>query len=130
MNIPTELAKAERLIAAGKLEEAKEVVKGVLGEDKRNAQAWYLVNQCITDPRAKAESLRRALLSDPNHVKAKREFEAMNGLDILKPPSMSVPATPPAKANTRPLLLPVAGVLVLVVVVVGIVAFASTRTQP
>src|SRR5437868_4018291 len=116
MTIPTELAEAERLIAAGKLEEAKVVIRNVLAQDKRNAQAWYLVSQCISDPKAKAESLRRVLLSDPNHVQAKRDFETMHGLEILKPPSMSGPITVPAKHNRAPLHL-LSGIAVVLAVV-------------
>lgn len=131
MDIPSELIKAERLIAAGQLEEAKAVLRGILAQDKRNAAAWYLVAQSVADPRAKAEALRRTLLTEPDHPRAKREFEAMDGLAILQPPSMAkptpaVPSVPPNKvledaAPKRGLpLVPllISGGVVLVVVVV------------
>src|SRR5258706_678044 len=130
MNIPNELTKAEGLISVGKFDEAKVVIRGVLADDKRTAQAWYLVSQCISDPKAKAESLRRVLLSDPTHVQANREFDAMNGIAILKPPSMSVPSVQPVKRSASPLLLLGGGILAFVVVIGVIVAPLSTRNAP
>ena len=137
MDIPSELIKAERLIAAGQLEEAKTVLRGILAQDKRNAAAWYLVAQSVADPRAKAEALRRTLLTDPDHLRAKREFEAMDGLAILQPPSMAKPTPaapdmPPNKvledaAPKRGLpLVPllISGGMVLVVLI-GLVLVAS-----
>jgi len=136
VDIPSELSKAERLIAAGQLEEAKAVLRGILAQDKRNAAAWYLVAQSVADPRAKAEALRRTLLTDPDHPRAKREFEAMDGLAILQPPSMtkSTPATPdvpPRKTSADvtpkrripfvPLLIS-AGVVLVVLIGLALVA--------
>ena len=105
MDISSELSKAERLIAAGQLEEAKAVLRGVLAQDKRNADAWYLVAQSVTDPKAKAEALRRVLLIEPDHPRAKREFEAMDGWTILKAPSREeseMTPTPPTRTAAPP----------------------------
>ena len=62
MNNSSQLNQAERLIAAGQFEEAKHVLKAVLAQDRRHAEAWYLIAQCIDDPKAKAEALRRTFL--------------------------------------------------------------------
>ena len=139
MDIPSELSKAERLIAAGQLEEAKAVLRGVLAQDKRNADTWYLVAQSVTDPKAKAEALRRVLLIEPDHPRAKREFEAMDGLVILQPPSMTkstlaapdvlpekvlMNAAPKRRSPLVPLLI--SGGIVLV----GLVGLALVASRP
>lgn len=129
MDFSAQFAQAERLIAAGKLDEAKAVIRSVLAQDKRNAQAWYLASQCIDDPNAKAESLRRALLSDPTHARAKRDFEAMKGLEVLRPPSLSgVASEPEPRRASPPLLLVVGGGVVLLLVV--LVVLLQISRQP
>src|SRR5258708_37882685 len=119
MEFSAQLAQAERLIAVGKLDEAKAVIRGVLAQDKRNAEAWYLVSRCVDDPKAKAEALRRALLSNPNYTQAKREYDAMDGDAVLRPPSQATQRSPSRKP--LPLLLVGGGVISLVAIVVVLV---------
>src|SRR5579863_9559695 len=105
MDFSAQFAQVERLIAAEKCEEAKAVLRSVLAEDKRNAEAWYLASRCMDEPKAKAEALRRALLSNPAHPQAKRDFEAMKGMEVLRPPSATIAISKPARRASHPLLL-------------------------
>ncbi len=127
MDIDVALKQAQQLIAAGNCDEAKAVLRGVLAQNKRNAQAWYLVSLCMDDPRARAESLRRALLTDPSHTQAKREFEAMDGLTILRPPSLSA-SMPPRKRSSFPTFLLLRMSILVIAAVIG--GFILSRGQP
>ncbi len=128
MDISAQLKQTEQLIAAGKHDEAKAVLRAVLAQDKRNAQAWYLVSQCVDDPKAKAESLRRALLADPSHAQAKHEFDAMNGLEVLRPPSLYSNA-PTRRQAAWPWLVLGLAVLVILLLAGGLV-FLSVGQKP
>jgi len=89
MDFSSQLTAIEALIAASQKPEAVRRLRIILRQDPHNTQAWYLAAQSFDDPLAKAEALRRVLLGDPGHPKAKAEFEAMKGLELLKPPSLA-----------------------------------------
>jgi hypothetical protein len=139
VDISNELTKAEQLIRSGKLKEAKGVLRLVLSADKRNADAWYLASQCMPEPKAKAEALRRVLLIDPDHPRAKREFNGMNGIDILRPPSMAnipaspvveVPTNPVSKRPSRVFLLGGVVSVILALPIIGIVLLSRSSASP
>ena len=96
--MPATLNDVELLIQYGDRVQAQALLAHILKQDIRNAQAWFLLAECVTDPAQRQQCLTRCLAIDPNHTLARALLEA-------EPPTVSriveVPP-PPAPPPTRP----------------------------
>jgi len=95
--MPATLDDAAKLLNTGDLVRAQAAIAQLLKQDMRNAQAWFLLAQCVTDPRQRKQCLERTLALDP-HNQLAREL-----LNLLKPavlPIIEVPA--PSRPSIEP----------------------------
>lgn len=63
---------AHKLIEAGQLEEARDVLVDILYEDYDNVEAWLLLTQCPQDHEEYARAIREVLRISPENVEARR----------------------------------------------------------
>ena len=73
------LQQAVQLAKNGKTSEAIQFLKNYVRQHPKDARAWWLIANLISDPKVKQESLKRVLILKPDHSKAKAmlaKFEA------------------------------------------------------
>jgi hypothetical protein len=78
-------------IKEGKKAEAEALLIRILGNDERNADAWWLLANALTDPAEQAEALDQLLELRPNDEKAQK---MLSRLRLTPPPAPTPPARP------------------------------------
>jgi hypothetical protein len=73
---------AAALINRAQFAQAREVLAGQLRRNVRNAQAWFLLSQCVESDEQRRQCLRRVLALDPDHSLAVALLERLNSADI------------------------------------------------
>lgn len=69
------LVKAWLLYQDGESERAMEIVKDVLRNNPRSAEAWFVLAKVVEDRDKAIYSLRRVLSIDPQHLEAQQELQ-------------------------------------------------------
>lgn len=98
-DVRAQLVQAYNWIKEGKKAEAEALLIRILGNDEKNADAWWLLANALTDPAEQAEALDQLLELRPNDEKAQKMLARLR----LTPPPPSRPtAPPPAPARPTP----------------------------
>lgn len=66
------MAQAIQLIQQNQKQRAKAVIKQILEQDERNADAWYLMGLTLAEPTRRRAAFVKALRYNPNHVQARQ----------------------------------------------------------
>jgi hypothetical protein len=121
-----QLNNAREAISKGDKKTAKQILAGILNQDKLNADAWLLLADVLDDPQHRIECLKRVLQINPNNVSAKKRLD-----DLIKPASQNVNAAPvktnnPPKATTKKIKSrpPILIIIIIVVVLCFAIAYA------
>lgn len=77
-NVKQQLREAYNLIKAKQRQQAIEVLLPVLQDDEDNADAWWLLANCLTDPNDAREALDNVLRLQPEHEKAQKMLSAID----------------------------------------------------
>src|SRR5690606_34955836 len=96
------LKKSAELIRAGRLDDARNQLVGLLRLEPNNAQAWYLLSFVLDDPQRKQYALQQALKAQPDFERAQERLQQLRGELPAAPPSQPItpafsdtPAAPP-----------------------------------
>lgn len=103
--MPATLNDVELLIQYGDRVQAQALLAHILKQDIRNAQAWFLLAECVTDQEQRHQCLTRCLAIDPNHTLARALIEAESPAVspiIEVPPPPAPPFEPTAFEATPP----------------------------
>lgn len=92
---------AELLIRYGDRVQAQALLAHILKQDLRNAQAWYLLARCVSDPVQQRQCLTRCLAIDPDHSLTRAALAALDTPPIAdatppEPPMAMIEAEPMA----------------------------------
>ncbi|MCW5886871.1 MAG: hypothetical protein KIT07_01975 [Anaerolineales bacterium] len=100
------LKKSAELIRAGRLDDARNQLVGLLRLEPNNAQAWYLLSFVLDDPQRKQYALQQALKAQPDFERAQERLQQLRGELPAAPPSQPItpafsdmPAAPPWEAE-------------------------------
>lgn len=74
MMVKEQLTKAFQLMKDGEKGQALVIVKGILREDPRNVNAWWMMSHLLEDEDKVVKSLEKVLSLDPNHQVARKKL--------------------------------------------------------
>lgn len=100
-DVRAQLVQAYNWIKEGKKAEAEALLIRILGNDEKNADAWWLLANALTDPAEQAEALDQLLELRPNDEKAQKMLARLRLTPPTPPPPAPRPAAPPPPP-TRP----------------------------
>ncbi len=115
----------------GDLPEARRLLIRLLKRDPRNVEYWLLLAAATTNPKEREDSLRQALKLDPDNPAARRGLAFFAGEADLADPPLAVdlrptweqryrmPASERAPLQVRALLVPLAGLVLLIGLLFG-----------
>jgi hypothetical protein len=98
-DVRTQLLQAYNWIKEGKRSEAEVLLIRVLGSDEKNADAWWLLANALTEPAEQAEALDQLLALRPDDEKAKKMLAKLR---LAPPPAAPPPPPPPRQAAPPP----------------------------
>ncbi len=87
-----QLMKAFQLMKEGEKGQAGVIVKGVLREDPKNLNAWWLMSNLLEDEDKQVKALERVLAIDPNHKVARQRLSQLRPEYSNLAPEKSAPA--------------------------------------
>jgi hypothetical protein len=102
-DVRTQLLQAYNWIKEGKRAEAEALLIRVLGSDEKNADAWWLLANALTEPAEQAEALDQLLALRPDDEKAKKMLAKLRlAPPPAAPPPRQAAPPPPARVATPP----------------------------
>jgi tetratricopeptide (TPR) repeat protein len=75
LNPTQQLNRAIALLQQNQKAQAREVLKALLEQDERNADAWYLMGLTIAEPTRRRAAFMKALRINPNHAQARQALQ-------------------------------------------------------
>ncbi len=96
-DVRAQLLQAYNWIKEGKKAEAEALLIRILGNDEKNADAWWLLANALTDPAEQSEALDQLLEIRPGDEKAQKMLARLR----LTPPSSPVPPRPTPSSASR-----------------------------
>jgi len=92
-----QLKQAAALIKRGELGQASQVLRGILRQDPRSVEAWWMLSYTFDSPEKSLQALERALSLDPSHAPSNKRIARLRGevpvaaesLPMRKPGAMS-----------------------------------------
>ncbi len=94
----TELDEVAELLRANESAKAQALLARILQKDLRNAEAWFLLAQCVTDPEQRRQCLTRVVALDPQHELAQALLEHIQPQP--EPTAEALPISTPAQAKS------------------------------
>lgn len=91
------LKRAAALIKQGEKGQASQVLRGLLREDPRNVEAWWMLSYTFDSPEKAVQALERAVALDPAHEASNKRLAKLTGTVNTAAPA----ATPKRKAKPQ-----------------------------
>ncbi len=92
-DISQQLKQAIALIKAGERKKAIQILLPILQQDNDNADAWWLLANCLSEPGDAREALENVLRLRPDHTRARQMLEKLN--ELHPPPAPPAPDMEP-----------------------------------